>query len=59
MVEGRGGEEWYSSRTRTGAINFVRWKGVVGRSGTPLAHVLEPTSTILTLLLVEESCSFC
>ena len=26
---------------------FLWWKGGVGRSGTPLAHVPEPTSTIL------------
>ena len=25
---------------------FLWWKGGVGRSGTPLAHVPEPTSTI-------------
>jgi hypothetical protein len=42
MVEGRGGEEWYSSRTRTGANSIAWWKGGVGRSGTPLAHVPEP-----------------
>jgi hypothetical protein len=38
---------------------FLWWKGGVGRSGTPLAHIPEPTSTILTLLLVEERFSFC
>ena len=79
-MDGRGGEEWYSSRTRTGANilyggrggwggvvllshtyrsqYFVWWKGGVGRSGTPLAHVPEPTSTNLTLLLVEKGFLF-
>jgi hypothetical protein len=33
MVEGRGGEEWYSSRTRTGANIFVWWKGGVENDG--------------------------
>ena len=33
MVEGRGGEEWYSSRTRTGASIFVWWKGGVENDG--------------------------
>jgi hypothetical protein len=42
MVEGRGGEELYSFRTRTGANSIAWWKGGVGRSCTPLAHVPEP-----------------
>ncbi len=33
MVEGRGGEEWYSSRTRTKANIFVWWKGGVENDG--------------------------
>jgi hypothetical protein len=33
MVEGLGGEEWYFSRTRTGAYIFVWWKGGVEIDG--------------------------
>jgi hypothetical protein len=42
----------------TSLQSFLGLNGGVGRSGTPLAHVPEPTSTNLTLLLVEKGFLF-
>ncbi len=47
LLEGRGGEEWYSSRTHTGRAGWrmMGWVAVVAcyrTSATLLAHVPEP-----------------